>query len=412
MKTVIVAHYHELWLKGRNRSFFVGKLIQAFHRALSGIELRKISKPGDRILIELLHPEDLETALLRLRRVSGVAHFGIARPTERSLEAFAAAAWDEIAPERFATFAVRAKRSDKSFPHNVGAIEREVGRALLERFRHEGRDVRVNLDAPDLTVRIIITPGPALVYARRISGPGGLPPNTAGRMLCLLSGGFDSAVAAYKMLKRGAHVNFVHFHSTGAKAGESSAHVARQLARQLVPWEFTAKLYLVPFDAIQREIAMRGPEPYRVLLYRRTMARIAERIARRDRAIALISGDSLGQVASQTLTNMVAVGAAVHMPMFRPLAGYDKQEILAVAREIGTHDISAEPFHDCCPVFLPRTPALYASPLDLDQAETSLDVEGLVRLGLKEMRCERFRYANGRAEQVESLSENEVRAAK
>jgi thiamine biosynthesis protein ThiI len=319
------------------------------------------------------------------------------------MEALAAAAWDEVAPERFASFAVRAKRSDKSFPHNVGVIEREVGRALLDRLRAEGRAVRVNLDEPELTVRIEITPGPALVYARRIPGPGGLPPNTAGRMICLLSGGFDSAVAAYKMMKRGAHVNFAHFYGTGARPGESSIHVARGLVRQLVPWEFTAKLFLVSFDGVQREIARLAPETYRLLLYRRMMARIAEKIAKRDHAIALIAGDSLGQVASQTLVNMVSVGAAVRLPIFRPLAGDDKQEILFLARKIGTYEISAEPFHDCCPVFLPKIPALHATPADLDEAEATLDVPALIGMGIEGMRCERFRYAGGRVEQVESL---------
>jgi thiamine biosynthesis protein ThiI len=404
-KPTIVAHYHELWLKGRNRPFFVGKLIHAMHRALDGLAVERISKPGDRVLIELGNPSQLPEALARLKRVSGISYYGIARRVERTLDALAAEAWEEIAPEKFSTFAVRAKRSDKSFPHNVGIIERKVGGVLLERLRAEGRDVRVNLDSPELTLRIEITPGPALVYARRIPGPGGLPPNTAGRMLCLISGGFDSAVAAYKMMKRGAHVSFAHFYGAGARPGESSIHVARELVRRLVPWEFTAKLFLVPLEAIQRKIVLRAPEEFRVLLYRRMMARIAEKLARRDHAIALVTGDSLGQVASQTLANMVSVGAAVRMPIFRPLAGSDKQEILAIAREIGTHDISAEPFHDCCPVFLPRNPALHASAADLEEAEASLDVAGLVQMGLGEMRCERYEFVKGHVEQLELRKE-------
>jgi thiamine biosynthesis protein ThiI len=148
-------------------------------------------------------------------------------------------------------------------------------------------------------------------------------------MVCLLSGGFDSAVAAYKMMRRGAHVTFVHFWGGGAKPGESSVHVARALVERLVPYQFSAKLYMVPFEPIQREIVRSAPESYRLLLYRRMMLRIAERIARKNHAEAIITGDSLGQVASQTLQNMVAVGAASPMPVFRPLAGDDKQEILA-----------------------------------------------------------------------------------
>ena len=163
--------------------------------------------------------------------------------------------------------------------------------------------------------------------------------------------------------------------------GESSVHVARSLVERLVPYQFTAKLYLVSFEAIQREIVSHAPESYRLLLYRRMMLRIAERIARRNHAQAIITGDSLGQVASQTLQNMVAVGAASTMPVFRPLAGDDKQEILSLARRIGTFEVSVEPFHDCCRILLPRSPALYASAAELDRAETGLNVPAMVKQG-------------------------------
>ena len=163
------------------------------------------------------------------------------------------------------------------------------------------------------------------------------------------------------MMKRGAHLSFVHFWGGGARPGESSVHVARELVRRLVPWQFSAKLYLVPFEPVQREIVARAPEKFRILLYRRMMLRIAERIARSNRALGLITGDSLAQVASQTLHNMAAVGAATRMPLYRPLVGDDKIEIMDAAQKIGTHDISAEPFHDCCPIFMPRNPALHAS---------------------------------------------------
>ncbi|PYU10859.1 MAG: tRNA 4-thiouridine(8) synthase ThiI, partial [Acidobacteria bacterium] len=309
----------------------------------------------------------------------------------------------EVEPLPFSTFAVRAKRSDKSFPLRVVEMENIIGRYLLEKLRAAGRDVRVDLDSPELVCRIEIPPGPALVYARKIPGAGGLPPNTAGRMMCLLSGGFDSSVAAYKMMKRGAHVTFIHFWGGGAKAGESSVHVARELVRKLVPYQFTAKLYLVPFEPIQREIVRAAPESYRVLLYRRLMLRIAEQFAHKDHAQAIVVGDSLGQVASQTLQNMVAVGDAARMPIFRPLVGDDKLEILALARRIGTYDISAEPFHDCCPVFMPRAPALHTSAEELARAEATLDIAALVLRGVERATIERFRYVAGRVEQVESL---------
>jgi tRNA uracil 4-sulfurtransferase len=400
-KPVIVVHYHELWLKGRNRRFFLGKLFVALRQSLQGIPVERIEQPGDRFLVRLGAGAPLEEALKRIERVFGVAYYAVARPVERSMEALCREAWEEVEPLQFATFAVRAKRSDKGFPHSTMEIEAAVGRSLLDKLRAEGRDVRVRLKDPELTCHIEITPGPLLVYARKIPGPGGLPANTAGRITCLLSGGYDSAVAAYHMMKRGAHLSFVHFYGTGAQPGESSLHVASGLARTLVRYQFRAKLYRVPFEAIQREIVRYAPENMRVLLYRRMMLRIAELIARRNRSLALVTGDSLGQVASQTLRNLVAVDAAANMPVFRPLIGSDKMEILATARKIGTYDISSEPFHDCCPVFMPRNPALFARPEELADAEANLDVPALIAMGIRETTLERLTYAGGRVESAE-----------
>ena len=406
-KLVIVVHYHELWLKGGNRRFFLSKLHMALKRALEGLPVQRILRPGDRLLVEFGEGCPAEEAVARIERVFGVAFYAVARVVPRgSQDDFAAlgrAAWEEIRNEKFSTFAVRAKRSDKSFPARSLDIEAAVGRHLRDELRAAGREARVQLNDPELTCRIEIPPGPSLlVYARKIPGAGGLPPNTAGRMTCLLSGGFDSAVAAHKMMKRGAHLNFVHFWGGGARPGESSVHVARELVKRLTPWQFSAKLYLVPFEPVQREIVAGAPEEYRVLLYRRMMLRIAERIARTSHSLGLVTGDSLAQVASQTLHNMAAVGDAVRMAVYRPLVGDDKLEIVDYARKIGTHDISAEPFHDCCPIFLPRNPALHASAEELNKAESALDVEALVRKGI-EFAAERYRYTSGRVEKVESL---------
>jgi len=397
---VIVVHYHELWLKGRNRRFFLGKLFTALRNALEGMPVRRIEQPGDRFIVRLGEGASLEEATARVSRVLGIAFYAVAKPVERSMEDLCRAAWDEVEPLQFSNFAVRAKRSDKSFPHTSMEIDATIGRYLLDRFRERGRDVRVKLADPELTCYVEITPGPALVYARRIPGTGGLPANTAGRMMCLLSGGYDSAVAAYHMMKRGAHLSFSHFYGTGARPGESSLHVASELVRRLVPYQFHAKLYRVPFEAIQREIVRYAPEDYRVLLYRRMMLRIAQALAKGARSLALVTGDSLGQVASQTLRNLIAVEAAARMPVFRPLIGTDKMEILATARKIGTYETSSEPFHDCCPVFMPRTPALYASAEELDEAESKLDVPALVEQGVHETTVERFYYRGGKVEVI------------
>ena len=402
----IVVHYHELWLKRGNRPFFLHQLRAALRRALEGLAIAGISQPADRLIIEIAEAAQIEAALQRLARVSGISHLGVARVLRRGdlaaspLETLCEAAWQEVRGESFATFAVRARRSDKAFPLNALAIERQVGGYLFDRLRAEGRQVRVDLDSPQLTCRIEVTRGPLLVYARRLTGPGGLPPNTAGKLVCLLSGGFDSAVAAFKMMKRGAHLSFVHFWGGGALAGESSVHAARQLVERLVPWQFSAKLYLVPFEPLQREIAARAPDAFRTLLYRRLMLRIAERIALRSGAKGVVTGDSLGQVASQTLQNLQSVGSIARLPLYRPLVGDDKLEIQEIARRIGTYDISAEPFHDCCPVFQSKSPALFATPDALDAAEADLDIASLVDRGIRSMAVERYRYTQGKAERL------------
>jgi tRNA uracil 4-sulfurtransferase len=420
-KTIVV-HYHELWLKKGNRNFFLHKLREALRRSLEGIAITRITRPADRLMIELGREGELEEALWRLQRVTGISYIGVAREVARSaslrkssideqLAPIREVAWEEIRGERFSSFAVRARRSDKSFPLNAMTLEREIGGYLFDKLEAEGRRARVDLKKPELTCCLEVTRGPVLVYARRIPGVGGLPPNTAGKLLCLLSGGFDSAVAAFKMMKRGAHLSFVHFWGGGARPGESSVHVVRQLIEQLVPWQFTARLYLVPFEPLQRDIAASASEPFRTLLYRRLMLRIAERIALRGGAKGLITGDSLGQVASQTLQNLQAVGSIARLPLYRPLVGDDKLEIQELARRIGTHDISAEPFHDCCPVFQSKSPALYATPQSLDAEEERIDVAALVERGLESATLERFRYIGGKIERVSSSGDATSRSA-
>src|SRR5258707_10900873 len=213
----IVVPSPEVWLNRGNRRFFLHQLREALRRALDAIEVSRISQPADRLIIEIADAAQVEEALQRLRRVSGISHLAVARVLRRPtldadpLQPLCEAAWEEIRGEQFATFAVRARRSDKFFPLNAMAIEREVGGYLFDKLQTEGRKVRVDLKAPALTCRIEITRGPLLVYARRIVGPGGLPPNTAGKLVCLLSGGLDSAVGAYQMMKSGAQLRIVQF---------------------------------------------------------------------------------------------------------------------------------------------------------------------------------------------------------
>jgi thiamine biosynthesis protein ThiI len=403
----IVVHYHELWLKQGNRAFFLHQLRHAIKRALEGIGVVRISEPGDRYVIELADSQETQPALDRLSRVLGISHYGVARTIAwkhseetAKLSEIAEAAWEEIRGEKFVTFAVRAKRSEKRFAMKSLTIEHEVGGMLYDKLVAAGREARVDLKHPDLTCRIEVTPGPILIYARRLAGPGGLPANTAGRLTCLLSGGFDSAVAAFKMMKRGAHVNFVHFWGGGAEAGESSVHTVRRLVEQLTPWQGSSKLCLVSFEPLQREIVRAVEEKYRVLLYRRLMLRIAERIALGWNSKGLITGDSLGQVASQTLQNLHSVGTIARIPLYRPLIGDDKLDIQNLAMKIGTFAISEEKFHDCCPVFLPKSPALFALPEELEAEEAKYNVNELVERALKSTARERFGFSQGRVERT------------
>jgi tRNA uracil 4-sulfurtransferase len=211
----------------------------------------------------------------------------------------------------------------------------------------------------------------------------------------LLSGGFDSAVAAYKMMRRGAHATFVHFFGPPSASRGSSQPVVEEIVRVLTPYQFTSRLYWVPFDAIQRQIVAGADQSYRVLLYRRMMGRIAREIARAERALGLVTGDSVAQVASQTLHNLLAIDRGLDLPVYRPLAGDDKGEITRLAQRIGTYKISCEPFEDCCPRFMPRSPAIFARPAELERAESGLDIEELMNLGLAALSCADFKFEDG-----------------
>jgi len=395
---LLVLHYHEMWLKGGNRGFFLHKLTESIRLHLAGLGPLRIEHEDGRILVTL--DGDAGLAVERTRRIFGVASYSVAAEAARDLALVEQAAWEQLSKQPFRTFAVRARRADKTLPFRSQDAERYVGRGLLERARAAGRAIAVHLDDPEVTCFIEFTRSRALVYSEKIPGPGGMAANTAGKLVCLLSGGYDSAVAAYQMMKRGARLIFVHFHGIAARAGESSAPIAREIVQTLVPYQGAARLYLLPFHELQREVLLGAPEEYRILLYRRFMLRIAESLARRHRAQGLVTGDSLAQVASQTLQNMAAVGAVARLPLYRPLVGTDKQDILDQARRIGTYEISSERFTDCCPAFMPRHPRLFASAEELDRAEEKLDIPGMVRRGMEGSRWERYQFIEGRVVEV------------
>jgi thiamine biosynthesis protein ThiI len=395
MKRVLILHYHEIWLKGGNKNYFLSRLRAAIRQSVADLPVQSLESIAERFILTPAEEAALPRFIERLRRVFGLAYIAIAGEVPSRLDALGPAACALMAEKEPRNFAVRAKIADSTFGMNSMELERELGRTVLEHLRARDASVRVKLNEPEVTCQVEIVPGRALVYAERVEGPGGLPAVTSGRLVALLSGGFDSAVAAYKMMRRGCHVTFVHFYGATSPARNSSCGVVDDLVRALTPYQFTSRLYRVPFDAVQRRIVAAAHESYRVLLYRRMMARIAREIARTERALGLVTGDSVSQVASQTLHNLTAIDRGLDLPVYRPLAGDDKAEILRLARQIGTYKISCEPFEDCCPRFMPRTPAIFARPQELDAAEAGLDIQTLVRLGLEGATSIDYKFERG-----------------
>jgi len=340
MKRVLILHYHEIWLKGGNKNYFLSRLRAAIRQSLADLPVESLESVSERLILTPADEAALPQMIERLRRVFGLAYIALAREVPNPLGALGPAACEMMVEKGPRNFAVRAKIADSTYGMNSMELERELGRIVLEHLRARDAGVCVKLDAPEVTCQVEIVPGRALLYADRVEGPGGLPAVTSGRLIALLSGGFDSAVAAYKMMRRGCHVIFVHFFGSPSPGRNSSRGVAEDLVRTLTPYQFTSRLYLVPFDAVQRQIVAGAHESYRILLYRRMMARIAREIARAERALGLVTGDSVSQVASQTLHNLTAIDRGLDLPVYRPLAGDDKSEILRLARQIGTYGIS------------------------------------------------------------------------
>ena len=404
MNQVLVLHYHEIWLKGGNKRYFLSRLISAVKASLAGLPVTSPEFICDRLLIQLRDKAALPKVIERLRRVFGLAYIAVAQQVPSDLAQIGSTACEMMSAKRPKTFAVRAKIADTTFGMNSMEVEKALGRQILDHLRATDPTTQVNLSNPEVTCSVEVTPGRALIYTDRVEGAGGLPPVTSGRVVVLLSGGFDSSVAAYKLMRRGAHATFVHFFGPPSGSRGSSRPIVEEIVRTLTPFQFTSRLYLVPFDSIQRQIVAATPESFRVLLYRRMMARIARQIARAERALGLVTGDSVSQVASQTLHNLAAVDRGLDFPVYRPLAGDDKSEILRLAREIGTYRISCEPFEDCCPRFLPRSPAIFARPEQLEEAESGLDVEALVTEGLEGAAALDFKFECGEVTSHETLA--------
>ncbi len=372
--TSILVHYSEVALKGKNRSWFVGRLVKNIQMALAGLHVREVRTLVGRIEIVLGQEGVLDAVLDRLSRVFGVANFSVATRVPRDFEGMAQAIVDLLPPRDAAqSFRVLVRRADSTFLVPSPDLARDLG----SRVWH-ARGWKVDLDHADLVIRVEIVPGASFCYIARQPGVGGLPTGTGGRLVALLSGGIDSPVAAWRMMKRGCHVTFVHFHSAPFLSNVSQEK-ARQLAELLTRYQLRSRLYLVPFGELQRQITLSVQGDLRVIIYRRLMLRIAQRIAPRVHARALVTGDVIGQVASQTLDNMAVIDQAAQVPVFRPLVGMDKDEIIVEARRLGTFDISIVPDQDSCTLFTPRHPETHARRHAVDAAEKTLPVDTMIQ---------------------------------
>lgn len=382
MQPVIIVHHHEIILKGNNRRFFEQKLLNNIRLALfehSGIVF---SGGYGRFILELPVNSDTEGIVAVLKTVFGLANICVGLKVAQDISSFTVAAEKLLEGNRFATMKVDTRRSDKQFPHRSQEVSAAVGEFLVNRFH-----VRGKMKNPDETIFIEIANKHAYVYRSKIQGAGGLPSGVSGKVVSLISAGFDSPVASWRMMRRGASVIFVHFHSMPYTT-QYSVDQVRNLVQILTRYQFRSRLYIVPFADIQNKIVVQTPPPLRIVLYRRMMIRIAEALARRENAEALVTGEAVGQVASQTLRNIRVIDEAAGMPILRPLAGADKEETMDLARVIGTHKISEEPYDDCCSFLAPRSPETWAKRDDVFAAEVNLDIPALTELALKNLSLE------------------------
>lgn len=382
----IVVHYQEIGLKGKNRAWFTGKLVRNLRQATSDLDVKSVRSLMGRVEITLGPTATREQVGERVRRMFGIANFSYAGRTPLDLDALTAAILRDLDGRTCGSFRVSARRADKRFPMTSPQIEREVGGRI-----QEARGWRVDLENADLIVRVELLTDQAFYFFGKEQGAGGLPTGTAGRVACLLSGGIDSPVAAHRMMKRGCAVTFIHFHSYPILS-RASQEKARELVALLTRWQLRSKLFLVAFGDIQQQVVLSVPGPMRVIVYRRLMMRIAERIARAREAQALITGDVVGQVASQTLENLSVIGSVATLPVFRPLIGMDKQEITTEAIRIGTYPISIIPDQDCCTLFTPRNPMTRGRLAQIEAAEAALPIEALIERAVSEAVVEAFEY--------------------
>ena len=381
MNEMILLKLGELVLKGLNRRSFEDKLQANIYRRLNHLGQFRVYTRQSTTYVEPMNDDcDMDGAWEALKKVFGVVGLSRARACDKDKDAILAATreylGDRLAAAR--TFKVETKRADKSFPMTSIQLSQYVGGELDDLYP----DLKVDVHHPELTVHIEIRDYAAFVHADPDPGAGGLPVGINGRAVSLLSGGIDSPVASWMIAKRGVALEMVHFFSYPYTSNEAKEKVL-ELARLLTPWCGRLTVHVVPFTAIQEELRRSCPPELFTLIMRRFMMRIAQAVADRCGAKALVTGECLGQVASQTMEAMAVTGAVTRLPILRPVVGMDKEDIVRIARDIGTFDTSILPYEDCCTVFTPRHPRLRPTPEEVEAAEAPLAVEAMVRAAVE-----------------------------
>jgi len=367
MSSVILVRYGEIGLKGKNRIYFERVLINNIRRSLGDLKGIEVTREHGRLYVK--HEDAPDRVIERLQRVFGIVSVSSARVVPLDMEAVKKGALDEVKDniKGGGTFKVEAKRANKKFPYKSLEINSIVGEHILKNT--EG--LKVDVNNPLFTVKIEVRENSAYIYSTSYPAPGGLPVGAAGKGGLMISGGIDSPVAGWLAMKRGVEVIGIHFHSFPFTSERSKEKVV-ELCRVLASYGGPIKLFVVPFTRIQSEIKKNCPEKFYVTIMRRMMFRIAERISLREGCTVLFTGENLGQVASQTLESMAVIERVVDMPVLRPLITMDKSEIIEKAKEIGTYDISIQPYEDCCTIFVPKHPATKPKLNEVEKAEENI----------------------------------------
>ena len=370
----LILSFGEMALKGKNRKTFNDLLYKHVRKQLKSHPDVFVKKHFDHIEVEL-NGNDAVNVADRLQHVFGIHSIRAAIIVDNDMEKIREGALQVLRGEAEGanTFKISAKRKNKQFPLNSMELNQDIGGYILKNTE----DVKVDVHHPDMDIKIEVLSETTRIYGKTIKGAGGMPAGSAGKVLLLLSGGIDSPVAGYQMMRRGATVEAIHFHSPPYTSDRARQKVI-DLAEKLLDFGVNLKLHIVPFTEAQIAIRDRMPENYRMTIMRRMMLRIAEKIAEREQALALVTGESLGQVASQTLESMNTINEVTNMPILRPLVAMDKLDIIDIAKKIDTYDISIRPYEDCCTLFLPRAPKTKPDRKHANQFEKNLPIDELV----------------------------------